>query len=259
MNQIQAERSQLIVLGASNVSNCTPEIASVGQAAFGPLDLFLAAGHGRSYLNKSSVLCRTLPGIGDSQIWKYLPRGSKKAIGVITDVGNDILYEVPIKEIGLAVKRCVARLLEATPNVMITGLPVESVQSLGKKRYLLMRSILFPGNRTTLAEAVDRVLQVEEQLDSLAREFGIEKMEPKRDWFGFDPIHIRRQHRVTAWEFYLQKNQSSHPSKSQIRDARLCRSQLRFLGHETKWLFGKQRRSEQPTRVLADGSRVFLF
>lgn len=260
MQQIRSNRSSLIVLGASNVVNCTPEIAAVGQSVFGPFDLFLAAGHGRSYLKKSTVLWRTLPGISDSRIWSFIKRNpEKEAMGVITDIGNDILYEVPIKTIGSAVKRCTAQLLEANCQVSITGLPVESVSKLGKKRYLLMRSILFPGNKTSLPETMDRVHQLEQQIDDLSREFGIKKVKPKSEWFGFDPIHIRRRHRVAAWSFYLQKYGASHGSKTQSGISRVRRWNLRFLRHETKWLFGMKRKSEQPTRELTDGSRVFLF
>ena len=54
----------IVVLGASNVSRGLARLAAVARARQpGPVDLFVAAGHGRSYGANSRVLMRRLPSI----------------------------------------------------------------------------------------------------------------------------------------------------------------------------------------------------
>ena len=57
-------RRRAVVLGASNVSRGLARLATVARArAGGPMDLFVAAGHGRGYGVSSRVWLRRLPSI----------------------------------------------------------------------------------------------------------------------------------------------------------------------------------------------------
>src|SRR5262249_14377181 len=103
---------RLVVLGASNLTRGFPALLRVARGAWGDgLEVFGALGHGRSYGKRSHVLFRGLPGILESGLWPQLeaqPRLPGRAL--LTDVGNDILYHVPVDTILAWVAECVARL-----------------------------------------------------------------------------------------------------------------------------------------------------
>src|SRR5207245_935521 len=69
-------------------------VIATARAAWGPdVEMLAALGHGRSYGAQSRLIVRTLPGILQSGLWRKLetlPVAPTR--GLITDVGNDILY-----------------------------------------------------------------------------------------------------------------------------------------------------------------------
>ena len=86
--------SQIVVLGASNVSLGFPHLLRLIQSALPQLEeMYACHGHGRSYGNWSKVVIRELPGIVESQLWSALGEldHPKQRMALITDIGNDLV------------------------------------------------------------------------------------------------------------------------------------------------------------------------
>ena len=173
--QAKLPAHRVIVLGASNVRiGVSVAIQSARQVVGQPLDFLAAIGFGRSYGIRSWVLGRSLEGILDCGLWPDLiHRSPLPTTALLTDIGNDILYDVPVRQIAEWIEECLRRLSAHTDRLVMTTLPVESVQNLDRGRFLVMRTILFPKCRLDLATAVQRAVELNDLIVALASRFQV--------------------------------------------------------------------------------------
>jgi hypothetical protein len=178
---------------------------------------------------------------------------------LLTDIGNDLLYEVPGSQIAAWVEECVDRLLKAGARVVLTPLPLCSLDKLSRAKYLLMRSILFPGCRFGLATARERALDLDNRLRALAHSRELPLAEHQADWYGFDPIHVRWRQRAKAWQQMLSHwtDGISHaPVHHGIWRHWLAQQRWR---PERRWLLGREQFQTQPAGVLEDGTTLSFY
>src|SRR2546430_16798179 len=113
------EVARVVALGASNLTRGFPTVVATARAAWGPgVEMIAALGHGRSYGAQSRVVVRTLPGILQSGLWRKLE--SLPVVptrGLITDVGNEILFGVSAQQTLGWVEGTVGRLQPFTPDI----------------------------------------------------------------------------------------------------------------------------------------------
>ncbi|GAG37532.1 unnamed protein product, partial [marine sediment metagenome] len=100
-----------------------------------------ALGHGRSYGQTSCVLGRYLPGILECGLWRDLAQQpALPTRALVTDIGNDLVYHVPVEQVTRWVAECLERLAPHCDEIAISQLPLESVRRVGKGRYFIFRS-----------------------------------------------------------------------------------------------------------------------
>ncbi len=249
-----------ILLGASNLVRNISAVVGTAQNAWGrPLDLMIAAGHGRSFGMTSCVLGRYLPSILRCGLWDELAaRPPAETAALITDVGNDVLYGATVEQIAGWVERCLQRLSGVASRVVLTQLPLESVSRLGSARFILLRSVLFPRSRLQLADALAMSAELDERLVALAQEYGTAVVRPDHGWYGWDPIHIRPRHSGAAWPLIL----SSWRDEGQVERAAASWRQwimLRRCRPLYRRLCGVEQRQAQPAARLRDGSLVSFY
>ena len=150
------DRRRVVLLGASNLTRGISTVVETAQRLWGaPLDVMMAAGHGRSYGMTSRVLGRSLPAITACGLWEDLSRRTPlPTAALITDVGNDIVYGAEADEIAAWVEECLVRLESLCRKRVITALPLASIAPLSPRRFLVFRSLLFPGSQLTLEFAL---------------------------------------------------------------------------------------------------------
>ena len=227
-----------------------------------PCAFFIAMGLGRSYGQRSTVLGRSLPGITECGLWPALQHGSGPVHALITDVGNDVIYGVPVDRIVAWVSTCIDRLHAAGAMVVVTLPPMASIERLGPLRYHVAKSLLFPGRRMPLPEVVRRSRQLSDGLTALGGQDGVTVVEPEGRWYGLDPIHPRLRHLGAAWRKALGPWAASGasgvaPATVTASPARWAR--LRTATPERWWLAGRQMGRTQPSARLGDGSTMWLF
>ena len=250
---------RVIVLGASNVTRGLRTFCETAGGLWGePLDVLAAIGHGRSYGVRTTVLGRGLPSILDCELWDdWQSRESLPSAAIITDIGNDIMYGSSPRQIADWVQTCASRVAEHCQRVVITGLPLESIQRLGPRRFRILRAILFPRSPMTLEVALGRAMELNERVREIASALHIECIAPDPSWFGVDPIHIRRRHWSAAWVRML------HPLRDAVENG-CCNHQsanwrLRRLQAKHRWFFGVEQRRPQPVWHGPDGSQLSLY
>ena len=250
--------ARVVALGASNLTRGFQTVVSTARAEWGQdVEIVAALGHGRSYGLRSRVMIRTLPGILQSGLWRQLASlAAAPTRALVTDVGNDILYGCSAGQTLVWVAEAVERLQGFTKDIVLTGLPIAGIQHLSEGKFLLLRSILFPSCRLSLAEVVRAAGQVNDGLAALAADRGIVFLGLRQDWYGFDPIHIRPSRWRPAWREILGV---VSPGARQDGSGRLEGLRLYFTPPERQWLLGMEWHTPQAGMKLRRGARVWLY
>ena len=189
-----SEKQSVIMLGASNLTlGWKPAVRALQQTVPGDIDLRVCLGMGRSYIDWSAVLFRRLPGIIQCGLWENLPEtGAASPLVLMTDIGNDIVYTRDPEVIFQTVQECLQRVRAWRPDARIamTGLPLHSVESMGKARFLLMRTIMFPGCGMSFQQICERSRVLNSLLERYVKEHQIPFVNPEGAWYRSDPIHV---------------------------------------------------------------------
>jgi hypothetical protein len=249
--------ARVVALGASNLTLGFQAVVSMARAAWGPdVELLAALGLGRSYGACSRVLVRTLPGILESGLWKKLESLAEVPTrGLVTDVGNDILYGSSAGQTLAWVEEAVRRLLRVTRDIIITDLPLASIRHMSSARFLVFRSILFPSCRLSLAKVLESVERLNAGLAELSAAHGIRFFRQNPAWYGFDPIHIRPELCRQAWTEILDAHSAPNGDSSPWLDG----IRLFLMPPERQWLLGVEQFTPQSGVSLSSGARVWLY
>jgi hypothetical protein len=255
---MRASTNRIVALGASNLTRGFRTVVATARAIAGPhVEVLAALGHGRSYGMHSRILVRTLPGILQSGLWQRLetlPYAPTR--GLVTDVGNDVLYGMPADQILTWVDEAVARLQRVTDDIVLTDLPLARARRLSRLEFFLFRTIVVPQSRLTLAEVLDTAARVNDGLEAIAAKRRIDFFRLKPEWYGVDPIHIRPSLWRPAWREILCGDQ---PAPTAADGSQREAVHLYFLKPERQWLFGQEQFTAQHGHALTPGGRVWLY
>ncbi len=260
-NSISSPAGRVVLLGASNLARGISTVVGTAQALLGsPLEFFIAMGHGRSYGRASRVLGRSLPGIDGCGLWDALGDAvSTQTYALITDIGNDIVYGYDVKMIAAWIEQCLKRLQALDARTIITRLPVESIESLSTLRYRVAKAILFPGRRLSLDEAKQRIGRLDTTMRDLAPQYGATLVDLPGEWYGMDPVHIKRSQYSTAFIQIMAGWAAGDKADTRVTGSVGRWLKLR-LARPQRWsLLGIPLGSTQPVTRLADGSTVAVF
>lgn len=247
-----------MALGASNLTLGFSTVLATARSAWGPnVEVLAALGYGRSYGAPSTIAIRTLPGILQSGLWADLARRPEApTCGLLTDVGDDIMYGETPGQILAWVEEAADRLRAHAEDVVLTDLPVASIRRLSPSAFLFFRSIFFPRCRLGRHEVFDRVEQVNTGLAHLAKDRGCRLAHLARSWYSFDPIHLRPGAWSEAWRDII-LGESSNDVASRFAPLELLR--VHTLAPERRSLFGFDRVAPQLGRRLRRGGRLWIY
>lgn len=253
-----------IVLGASNVAIGFPAVVASAAARWGrPLDLLAACGHGRSYGLTTRVLGRGLPSISDCALWERLrERPSAPTAALLTDVGNDLLYQAPVATILAWVESCLRRLRECDARVIVTGLPLCNLANPSPRRFLFFRTLFFPGCSLPLEQLIDSARRLDDGLASLTERYQAVRVEPQAAWYGLDPIHLRYLQADHLWPEILASwtaRETSTVDGQSLRFNMIQRWRLHRLAPASWTWQGRPRQVPQPAAALPEGVRLWLY
>ena len=252
---------RLVALGASNLTRGLAAVVAAAREAWGPdLEVLAALGHGRSYGAESRVLVRTLPSILDCGLWAELDRRPRVATrALVTDIGNDIPHGRPAGRILAWVEECIERLHAAgADGIVMTDLPMAGLRRLPPFVYRLFRSLYFPGSRLPLPRAAAEAEAVSAGLAMVARRKGVTLVQARPEWYGFDPIHIRRRTQPAAWSEILGRPAAA-TGRLRVRLAEAVECyRLQLRPERQSWL-GMLQVTPQKGRRLRRGGRIDLY
>ncbi len=248
---------RVVALGASNLTRGFQTIVSTARSVWGPdVEVLAALGHGRSYGAPSRFLFRTLPSILKSGLWAELERRPPMVTrGLVTDVGNDILYGFSVEQTLGWVEEALVRLRTVTSDIVLTDLPLASVHRLSNFKFLTFRTVLVPFCRLSLAQVLERAELVNEGLTKLSAVYDAKLLRLDPAWYGFDPIHVRPSRWRSAWRQIL----GAQPEMEARGGSAIESVKLYFMRPEHRWLFGAEQFTPQSGVVLRSGGQVWLY
>jgi hypothetical protein len=153
------------------------------------------------------------------------------------------------------VRETLRRLQRSTQDVILTDLPIESIQRLSRSRFLVFRSVLFPSCRLSLDQVLQAVERINEGLANLAAAFGARLFKLNPAWYGIDPIHIRRPLWRPAWQEILGAGCAWDGRDRSLVEA----LRLYFMAPERRWICGVEQFTPQSGVALRSGGRVWLY
>lgn len=252
---------RVVLLGASNLTRSISTVVETARLLFSePLDFMVAMGHGRSFGTESSVLGRKIPGIFSARLWDDLAsRPPLPTVALVTDIGNDIVYERSVKQLLGWVEGCLDRLVEVDATTIVTELPMDSLRMLGSWRYSVFRKLFFPRSRVSLEKAFSLAEKVNESVICAAQKRDMVVSPGNYAWYGFDPIHIRRRYWAVVWPEILSSWRSSDAPRVVPRGS--LRRWLYLLSRvpDQRMIWWLQQHREQPSGCLSDGTRISMY
>jgi len=245
---------RVVAIGASNLTRGFQTLVSTARTAWGPdVEIVAALGHGRSYGAPSHFLIRRLPGILESGLWQQLERGpALPTRALVTDVGNDILYGFTAERILEWVDETLTRLARISDDLVVTGLPMDSIRRLSPRRFRFVRSVLVPSSRQTYDDVREAAERVDAGLSALATTHRARFVTLDPSWYGLDPIHIKPSLWRPAWQGIL-------GVAPPIERSRVEAMRLYLMRPERQWLFGVEQQRIQAGARLRGGGRVWLY
>jgi hypothetical protein len=252
---------RVILLGASNLVRSLSTVVETARLVWQePIEIMAAIGHGRSYGKDSTVCGRKISGIFPCPLWNELERRPQlPTAALVTDIGNDLVYEVPVERLLEWVEGCLDRLAAAGAATIITQLPTGSLARLGECRFLLYRQLLFPRYAISLAETRRRATELNQSLLEIGRQRKISVIPVSDAWYGMDPIHLKRATWRRAWPTILSTWRGDDPTAIAPRASLMRWAYLRCLAPSERTVFGWRRHCEQPCGRLSDGTTVSLY
>ncbi len=254
---------RIVLLGASNLTRSFPMVFEhLRSTPQKPLEVFAALGHGRSYGTWSTVFGRSLPGIKSCKLWDDLPESGTSAVttrALLTDIGNDIVYGFPPDTIAEWVERCLQKLSELNAELIITLLPVESVERLPSWRFEVARRLLFPGKKLSLAQAIDQARRLNDAVRRLGEQWNATVIAPQTEWYGFDSIHIRRRVESSAWAAILSDWNDTEIPRPLTKPGMWRYFRYRSLRPAHRRLFGFEQQRTQPSLCIGQETSLRLY
>jgi hypothetical protein len=245
--------ARVVLLGASNLTMGLPTVLGIARTRLGPgpLEVLVAAGHGRSYGRWSRVFVRGLPAIRDCGLWTALGRDGRPTHALVTDIGNDIAYGATPAELTGWVEGCLARVAGHGARPIVTLLPAASLARLARWQYHVFKTVLFPGRRLPFGLFHGRLAEANARLTELAARHHAVLVTPPAEWYRADAIHLAGPRRAAAWHAIL----ATWGAGPDAATAVACRG----LAPDWRTVCGMSLRRAQPAAVLPDGTTISLF
>ena len=193
----------LVLLGASNLSRGCFAFVRHLKASLYPytVEALIASGPGRGYVAPGGLLNINYPPICSSDIFEVAQKKSDsgyQVVALVTDIGNDIMYDVSAERLTEAIQQIFSRLQSMNAEIFYTTLPAAFEKKVHPVWFYILRSLLLPFSRVSYDQATAGIIAVNKSLRESASAHC--HLIPDMDcYLGYDEIHYGwlRAHR--AW------------------------------------------------------------
>ena len=192
-----------VLMGASNLARGYGALARclVGSLSPDPVEILHAMGPGRGYCAQGGIFNIRYRAIGSSGILESAierAENSRRILALITDIGSDIMYGVPVSELISCLDTLIRKLSAIGAEVFVHPIPLDFPEDVSKREFHILRSIYFPNSSIDYATVKDAVKLVNSFLRDQAGE-GVHLLPSAKEFCGVDKIHYSIFHGHKAW------------------------------------------------------------
>ncbi len=190
-----------ILLGASNLSRAYHGFVKYLERCLHPRPVrFLnALGPGRGYCAPGGVLNIVYPPIGACGILdKACMAREEPILALVTDIGNDIMYDIPARQIIDRLDKLFAKLKARNAVVLATLIPRYLEKEMDDFHFRCLRAAFFPNSQVEMLSATAAVREINSFLQSEAAG-RITLISDLEDFYWFDKIHFSPIKMHKAW------------------------------------------------------------
>ena len=190
-----------IFLGASNLARGHYALANCLQRNLypRPTQFMFALGPGRGYCAWGGLLNVVYSPIINSQIFSAVKKNERcKIVAVVTDIGNDIMYNVSPSDIKNCLRKIFKQLREFNALILTTPISSRLETELSEFSFFFLRSIFYPKSKVSYEQVVTGIHQINEFLKSYNKE-NIQMLTKLEEFFGWDKIHYSLLRGHHAW------------------------------------------------------------
>jgi hypothetical protein len=248
----QAQRSEVVLLGASNLARGLASVVGLVRARTDVAPRMLAAlGRGRSLGLESSFCGRRLPSVLECGLWRELDRPTH---ALVCDVGNDLAYGVEPERVVEWLRETLRRLQGA--RIVLASLPIAKLRSIPRWQVRIWSKLIFPSHAIDPSSVVARAEELDRSIAQVARESGATLVALDPRWYFLDPIHFAPWRRREVWRAIVAP---LGPASSTARSDWSFGVRAPLLVPERRRLWGVEQRGRQPCYRWPDGAQLNLF
>jgi hypothetical protein len=198
-----------ILLGASNLARSFHGLkCSIERCILPRTAIFLhAMGPGRGYVSRGGILNAVYSPIINSGIFEAA-RNKKikkqKVVALITDIGNDIMYNISPDKIIDSLQHILNVLDEIGTNIVITSIPVDLKNDISELHFQILRKIYFPKSSVKYSQASNNIKTINQFILKASNQ-KITVMNDMKRFSGIDKIHYSIFKSPLAWSHIAEK------------------------------------------------------
>ena len=192
-----------VLLGASNLARGYSALVNclIDCLHPHPVEVLHAMGPGRGYFAQGGVFNVSYSPIVASGILdaarKRQPNISK-TLALITDIGNDIMYNVPADKIIACLRSIIQELDAMGADVFVNPIPMVLEKDVSERQFRMLRRVFYPHSPVAYFGAADAVREINKFLQEAAGG-RIHLLPSVKDYCGVDKIHYSVFHSHKAW------------------------------------------------------------
>ncbi len=193
----------LILLGASNLGRGHDALVRFLKKHLSnrKIDIISAMGPGRGYCAYGGIFTAIYSPIASCE---WYPLAKKKAgqgfqvICLMTDIGNDILYNKTPNEIKESIQSIIEKLKSLNSVIFFTTLPKAFENPLPNWFFVTVRSMLYPKSKVSAGSVKNSVKDINKFLETLANK-NVFKISSLDSFLGWDKVHYGLFKAPEAW------------------------------------------------------------
>ena len=195
--------ASIILLGASNLARGYYSLTRCIKNNLGsrPVAFFNALGPGRAYCAFGGVMNVVYPPIGSSPLFsraKGQAHEASQKIAFLTDLGNDIMYGVPVEKIVAEIRSIVRQLATMDADTLITPIPATLTSQLTPARFRILKAVFFPRSAVARLEAIAAVKEINQAIDAGLGD-RVTVVRGLGNFMGWDKIHYAHRNFAEVW------------------------------------------------------------
>lgn len=199
MRQETVDPVLFVLLGASNLSRAYYGLIKHLERCLHPRPVrFLnALGPGRAYCAEGGLLNIVYPPIGTCGILTEARKSSAgRVVALVTDIGSDIMYDVPAEKITADLTGVFEKLHEMDAAILATSVPRYLEEELDDFYFRCLRAVFYPRSRVERRQVASAVREINRFLQTSSQVTLISGLE---DCYGIDRIHFSPIKMHLAW------------------------------------------------------------